>query len=58
MVLARMAELGIISRKKMLNLSARPVTYVKPARPRNTWRHIRNKAGTLRGDSSSRGGWR
>lgn len=42
-VLARMAELGIISRKKMLNLSARPVTYVKPGEAPQYVEHIRNK---------------
>ncbi|NMC73737.1 MAG: PBP1A family penicillin-binding protein [Geobacteraceae bacterium] len=43
LVLARMAELNIISQKKKNALSARPVTFVKPGAAPHYVAHIRNK---------------
>lgn len=43
LVLARMAELNIISRKKKNALSARPITFVKPGEAPQYVTHIRNK---------------
>jgi 1A family penicillin-binding protein len=43
LVIARMAELDIISHKKKNTLSARPITFVKPGEAPQYMAHIRNK---------------
>jgi penicillin-binding protein 2D len=43
LVIARMAELNIISQRKKRALSARPITFVKPGEAPQYMAHIRNK---------------